>query len=272
MLLLATIFMYNWFFVFVGINLFTDTTTAVILSLLIMFGFTVWSQTSLAEKIARKSFPRKPDEKERKYIESLFEQMRKHDSTIKTPVIFVRNSNVMNAQAMGRNTICIFTGLLKNASSEEIYGVLAHEMGHLKNGDGARSLAIYTMNSVGRLATKMIAFALIIIAAFSKAFDRAGLVAIGLGIFAMCLRTSYSLLSKATHYGVLYKGRQEEFAADAYAVRMGGGAGLISLFNKINDPTPEGLIANLLSTHPSMEKRIERIQELMNTLQNSTPK
>ena len=57
----------------------------------------------------------------------------------KTPKLYLIESNVMNAFATGRNyynsLVAVTSGLVKNLSKEEIEGVIAHELSHIKNRD-----------------------------------------------------------------------------------------------------------------------------------------
>ena len=41
----------------------------------------------------------------------------------------------VNAFAIGRNTIAVTMGAIETFSSDELKGIIAHEFGHLSNGD-----------------------------------------------------------------------------------------------------------------------------------------
>jgi heat shock protein HtpX len=55
------------------------------------------------------------------------------------PKLYIVDSEQPNAFATGRNpehaALCVTTGLLGRVSQEELAGVLAHELGHIKHRD-----------------------------------------------------------------------------------------------------------------------------------------
>ncbi|MDQ8726012.1 M48 family metalloprotease [Bacillus thuringiensis] len=50
-------------------------------------------------------------------------------------------------------SLIVTKGLLKTANEEELAGILAHELGHLKYGDSKRSVMAHTLNTAGTVAT-----------------------------------------------------------------------------------------------------------------------
>src|SRR6185369_11039690 len=67
---------------------------------------------------------------------------------IPTPKIYVIDDSALNAFATGRDPnnsyICVTSGLLKKMNRQELEGVIAHEMSHIKNYD-IRVMSIVTI-------------------------------------------------------------------------------------------------------------------------------
>ena len=61
---------------------------------------------------------------------------------------------------------------------------------------------------------------------------------------------------------VMKSRRESEYSADAFAVRMGFGDALCRLLESIDDSPEKGLFANLASSHPNKERRIERMRKM----------
>src|SRR5690606_14966880 len=85
-------------------------------------------------------------------VEELSEKM-----TIPMPKLWIVNTPVANAFATGRNpqhgSIAVTTGILKILDEEELRGVLAHELAHIKNRDTLiATIAATIASAIGYLA------------------------------------------------------------------------------------------------------------------------
>ena len=107
---------------------------ASILSLIYVL-ISYFNSDELILKIVR---ARPANEKEHKYIINTVEGLC-IAANIPQPKIFIQESEDINAFATGRNPedgkICVTTGAIKNLTREELEGVLAHELAHIKNYD-----------------------------------------------------------------------------------------------------------------------------------------
>ena len=205
------------------------------------------------------------------------------------PRIAVVPTDVPNAFATGRNpknsVVAVTEGLWARLSKPEIEGVLAHELSHIGN----RDVAIMTVSSF----FAMVAALLMRIGLFGGMFggggrDRSGGPPIWLIMFLVSMVTyvvSYVLILMISRY--------REYAADRGAALITGRpSALASALVRISEnmqriPTQDlreaermnaffivptsvkGAIQSLFSTHPPMEKRIERLQQLETQLQQS---
>ena len=73
------------------------------------------------------------------------------------PKVYIAENDQPNAFATGRNpehaAVCVTTGLLNRVSQEELAGVLAHELGHVKNRDTLTMTIVATIGgAIGMLA------------------------------------------------------------------------------------------------------------------------
>ncbi|MBT9130821.1 MAG: Protease HtpX [candidate division WS2 bacterium] len=198
---------------------------------------------------------------------------------IPKPKLFIIDDPAANAFATGRNpangVIVVSTGLLNLLNRQEIEGVIAHEIGHLKNYDVLLgTIAAVLVGSVVILRDVILRFG------FRKGVKR------GRGGNPLLLIIGVLLLILAPFFMTLIKfavSRQREFLADAtsaYLTRFPDG--LIKALEKLEANkkiplfTSEAMahlyIVNpfsqsfdqiyLLSTHPPIEARVLRLKSI----------
>lgn len=209
---------------------------------------------------------RRPLPDEESVLRRLFEKVCARCGVASIPDLYVSDDPYPNACAVGKKTVGVSRGLLARASEAEVEAVLAHELGHLANGDTKVLLAAYVMNAVGGLAVWIVTGAMALLSAFS--FAAGGATGdrhmFGLGWFvvllAWVLRAATWALQKVLHLSFLAVGRVREYEADAYAARNGYRDGLVSWLSRHVEPgPPRGLAAALVSSHPPADARVERL-------------
>ena len=201
------------------------------------------------------------------------------------PKIYVVNDASPNAFATGRSpkkaVVCVTTGLLQIMDRDELEGVLAHELSHIKNYD----ILLQTVASV------MIGAAIILSNIFSRSLlwgggrrrrdndSGANIVFLIIGLlFAILAPLAGQLMKMALS-------RSREYLADATAAQITkkpeGLASALEKLGKVKTPVAaatnatEGLyisnplgaidgkkIANIFSTHPPIDKRIEKLRNM----------
>jgi heat shock protein HtpX len=195
---------------------------------------------------------------------------------IPMPKIYVIPTMSPNAFATGRNpshaAVAVTEGILQVLSEEELAGVLAHELGHVRNRDILTSSIAATLAG----AITMLARTAFWFGAFTGGGDRRDREDGGLGAIIMML-----LAPIAAMMIQLWVSRTREFAADASAAELTGNPyALASALEKISGisrqvplitssssahmfiiaPLISGAsFASLFSTHPPIQKRIERL-------------
>jgi len=231
-----------------------------------------------SDKIALKSSRAQPVTREQ--LPRLYEVMERlaAKSNIPVPKLYVVPEEAPNAFATGRNprhaSVAVTEGLLQLMNDDELEGVIAHELSHVRNYDILISSVAATL-----------AGAITWIAHWGAWFgmgedddrDRGGNVLIAL-VLMILAPLAATLLQLALS-------RQREYSADETGARMVGNQyGLISALQKLgayNKQIPttaispstsalcivkplfgRGGFSALFSTHPPLENRIAALQEM----------
>ena len=192
---------------------------------------------------------------------------------LKMPEVWVYWDDTPNAFATGpsRNSamVAVSSGLASSLNDNELRAVLAHEMGHVVNGD---------MLATTLLQGLMNTFVYFLARVISRPIEERNAFA-GFMVY-MLLQFVFSILAMIP---ISWFSRHREFGADAFAARAVGGDAMISALRKIDylagrqvrddrAMTEDALatmkiynkdaIANLFATHPPIEARIEAIRRL----------
>ncbi|RLJ00747.1 MAG: protease HtpX [Candidatus Aenigmatarchaeota archaeon] len=192
---------------------------------------------------------------------------------IANPKLYLMKNGVPNAFATGRNdkhaAVVVSTGLLNNLDKEEIEGVLAHELSHIKNHDILISSMAATIGGAISFLANMAWWNMFL----GGDQDNNILMSLPMLILAPISATIVQLsISRTREYGadnsagVLTKNpkglanalRKLENFASANPVK--GNAATAHLF--IINPFKTDAMSKLFSTHPSTKERIQKLEEL----------
>lgn len=192
---------------------------------------------------------------------------------IPVPKLYIIPSDTPNAFATGRNedhaAVAVTSGLLNLMSEAEIRGVLAHELSHIKHKD----ILISTMAAT-------IAGAVVLLSRWSVFFsgDEGGVVsAVAVAIIAPVAATLVQMaISRSREYeadaGSAGITGNPEALADALRKLSGLakikplGANPATAHMFIVNPLSGSTIMSLFSTHPPVEKRIEKLMAMKSGL------
>lgn len=220
---------------------------------------------------------RKPSAEEAEYIEPLLEELCTRSGVSRnTLTLRMRTDEDINAFASGINHITIHTGALSGLDKRHLLGVLAHELGHLRNRDTIYLTITYAMDRLGQLILNLVILlngALNILALIPIVNIVIRIIQIVLLVMIAAVEYVLRLPKWITYY---FDSRRREYAADAYAVSIGLGRelreGLVALglateqigmleTGELYDRESTGFFSRLFITHPKMIKRIQRIDE-----------
>jgi len=187
--------------------------------------------------------------------------------------VLVVDEPTPNAFAIGKNNLIVSRGLYEVATEDELAAVIAHELGHLHNGD-SRRLGIALGVSTITLVITFVANAILAVASAVSALSsksEGGVVFLLFSLIAM-LFSGFFLLFVLAGNGVLklamlFVGRKQEYKADQFAVKAGFGLGLLSFLEKVKDfewTSKKSFLAKLYHTHPPVMLRIGEIEKYLN--------
>ena len=197
------------------------------------------------------------------------------------PKVYIIQNDSPNAFATGRNpkhsAVAATTGIMRILNEDELKGVLAHELGHIKNRDILISAIVATIASAVMFIAFMARWSL-----FFGGFGRSRnqyanliglaamiLIAVVAPIGAMVIRMAIS--------------RQREYGADEAGARIcGRPLALASALRKLQigaqmrpmqvsestahmytvSPLRSDFMGNLFSTHPPVDERIARLERM----------
>ena len=197
------------------------------------------------------------------------------------PKVAVVDSSMPNAFATGRSknhaAVAVTTGIMQTLDEEELEGVLAHELAHIKN----RDMTVMTIASfLSTLAFIVVRWGWL----FGGGRNRQGgggfLVAIVVSLLVWII--SFILIRALSRY--------REYAADRGGAMISGkpsklASALLKIDNRIDKvpqedlrdqaemnaffiiPIKSGIVGRLFRTHPTTERRVERLRELEKELE-----
>lgn len=233
-----------------------------------------WFSDKIVLAMYRAKPIQKSDEPElHEIVENLSKEMK-----MPKPKIYLVNMPILNAFATGRSpkkaAVAVTSGLLKHLNSDEIEGVLSHELSHVKNRDTLTSTIAATIAGVISYIAQIAWYSLFM---GGNRRQGGGLIFLPLvmlaPIAAMLIQLAIS--------------RTREFAADRTGALISKRPlSLASALEKIskvskqhpiagNDATAHLWIVNpfkgdalmrLFSTHPPVEIRIQKLKELKKEL------
>ncbi|HLD57262.1 MAG TPA: M48 family metalloprotease [archaeon] len=237
------------------------------IALLINFG-TYW----YSDKIVLRMYKAKPYEN--KDIEKMIDALVQEAKLPAKPKLYIMETQVPNAFATGKDAshavIAVTRGLL-DLNKAELKGVLAHEISHIKNKD----MLIGTIAAAIAGAISFIAQIGYYSVFFSNDRDGQGnvlgliLIVIFAPIAALLVRMAISRNReyKADFTGALLTKEPEALASGlrkiadiAKANPMQGSAATSHLW--VVNPLHKDWFVDMFSTHPAVEKRIKKLEEL----------
>ncbi len=196
---------------------------------------------------------------------------------IPMPKVYIMNDPSPNAFATGRDpnhaAVCATSGLLDIMNDDELTGVFAHEMSHVKNYDSRVSMIAFALTA----AISLIADLLLNLTFFRGGEqEEENQITFLLGIAAAILAPLVAFLIQ------MAVSRQREYLADATgALTTRYPEGLASALRKIQrtgsvlkkqntatahfffaNPLSGHSVINLFSTHPPIEERIKRLETM----------
>ena len=214
-------------------------------------------------------------EQERWLVQTVAELSKKAD--IGMPEVGIFPAQQSNAFATGWNRnnalVAVSAGLLQRFSRDEVRAVLAHEIGHVANGD------MITLSLVQGLVNTFVMFAARVIGFFVDRVVLKNNRGLGLGYWVTTIVAEIALGILASTI-VMWFSRQREFRADAAGAHLAGRTAMLGALEKLRAETqahvanemPDTMAAfgissgwkrntsKLFMTHPPLEERIQALK------------
>jgi heat shock protein HtpX len=203
-----------------------------------------------------------------------------HRAGLPMPRVYLMQSPQPNAFATGRSpshaAVCVSTGLMKTLNQDELAGVIAHELAHIKNHDTLTMTVAATIGGAISMLAQYMQFGML----FGGRDERGGgMGAIGAIVAILVAPLAAMLVQMAIS-------RSREYSADRLGAQVVGHpmwlasalAKIQSFAHRIPNETAESIPAtapmfiinplsgrgvdNWFSTHPNTENRIAALQEM----------
>lgn len=219
-----------------------------------------------AKEVTRESAPK---------FYNMVEQLAQN-ANLPMPKVYIINDPTPNAFATGRNpqhaAVAATTGILQGLNNEELAGVMAHELAHIKNRDILTGTIAATLVGTITYIAQMAGWAFM----FGRGGDDEDN-----GLGALFTLIVAPIAATLIQFAI---SRSREFAADAGGAEISKNplalANALSKISRANEikpvshvnpasahmfivnPLSGGGVAKLFSTHPPVEERIKRLHEI----------
>jgi heat shock protein HtpX len=260
---------------FMGIGYLLGGQAGMVIALLVAGGMNLFAYWNSDKMVLRMYGAREVDARSAPELYALVERLASA-AGIPMPKVYVMENPQPNAFATGRNpehaAVAVTAGLLNTVGPEELAGVIAHELGHIKN----RDTLLMTI-------TATIAGAVSMLANFGLYFGRGGnngnmgivgsLMLVILGPLAAGL--VQMAISRTREYEADKAGAEisrrplslasalQKIAGAAHRIpNMPAERNPASAHLFIVNPLSGARMDNLFSTHPNVENRVARLQEM----------
>ncbi len=202
---------------------------------------------------------------------------------IPKPKVYIVESGMPNAFATGRNpehaAVAATTGILQLLSYEEMEGVLAHELAHVKNRDTLISAIAATLAGVVTMLAHWAQIAAIFGGLGGRDDDNGGIIGLIVMIFVAPIAATLIQLaiSRSREYAADAEGasisrkpwalasalEKLEYGNSHYSPRVSDvQAQESSAHMFIVNPLKGGAIQSLFSTHPATDERVRRLKAM----------
>jgi len=242
-----------------------------------MNAFSLWKSDTA---VLRMFNAQEVDEKTAPELVGLVRDLAKR-AELPMPRVYVMNNAQPNAFATGRNpsnaAVCASTGLLEALSREELAGVMAHELSHIKNRDTLTMAVAATIGGAVSMFAQYLQFGMLF--GGGRGDDRGGMGLVGTLATIILAPMAAGLVQMAIS-------RSREYQADRMGAMICGNPlwlasalrRIHTLARRIDNPEAEAIPAtahmfiinplnghgmdSLFSTHPNVENRIAALEAL----------
>jgi heat shock protein HtpX len=272
---------------FMGVGYLVGGQSGMLIAFFVAAGMNIFAYWNSDKMVLSMYGAREVDERSAPELYGMVAELAR-EAALPMPKVFIMDNAQPNAFATGRNpdnaAVAVTTGLLQRLNKDELAGVIAHELGHIKH----RDTLLMTI-------TATLAGAVSMLANFGFYFggnrNNDGIGPVG-GLLLVVLAP---LAAALVQFGI---SRGREYEADRIGAEISGAPlSLASALKKISaaaaeivnppaernpasahlfivNPLSGARMDNLFSTHPNVENRIARLDEMarrMGTSRRAAP-
>jgi heat shock protein HtpX len=265
---------------FMGIGFLIGGQAGMIIALLVAAAMNLFAYWNSDKMVLRMYGAQQVDERTAPELVGLVKRLA-GAAGLPMPKVYIMDNPQPNAFATGRNpqnaAVAVTSGLMQTVNESELAGVIAHELGHIKNHD-----------TLLMTITATIAGAISMLANFGMFFGGRGNNSGGVGIIGMLLMVVVAPLAAGLVQMAI--SRTREYEADRQGAEISRQPlSLASALQKISsaahripndeaernpasahlfivNPLSGARMDNLFSTHPNVENRVARLEEIARTM------
>jgi heat shock protein HtpX len=263
---------------FMGIGFLVGGQGGMIVALLVAMAMNLFAYWNSDKMVLSMYGAREVDERSAPELYAMVRRLA-GNAGLPMPRVYIMENKQPNAFATGRNpehaAVAVTTGLLQTLSSEELEGVVAHELSHIKH----RDTLLMTITATLAGAISMIAN----IGMFGGSRNNDGIGPIGTLLLVILGPLAAGLVQMAVSRGREYEADRggaeisKQPLALASALRKIAGAAEhihnpaaernpASAHLFIVNPLSGARMDNLFSTHPNVENRIAQLNDIAQTM------
>ncbi|MGH6735355.1 MAG: zinc metalloprotease HtpX [Methyloceanibacter sp.] len=260
---------------FMGIGFIIGGQGGMIVAFLVAAGMNLFTYWNSDKMVLRMYGAREVDARSAPELHDMVRQLA-HNAGLPMPKVYIMENPQPNAFATGRNpknaAVAVTTGLMNTVSPEELAGVIAHELAHIKNHD---TLLMTVTATIAGAISMLANFAMF----FGGSRDNQGIGFLGTIALVILGPLAAGLVQMAIS-------RTREYEADRGGAEISGQPlWLASALQKIAgaahripnmtaernpasahlfivNPLSGARIDNLFSTHPNVENRVARLADM----------
>ncbi|MEZ5828035.1 MAG: zinc metalloprotease HtpX [Hyphomicrobiales bacterium] len=270
---------------FMGIGFLIGGQGGMIIALLVAAAMNLFAYWNSDKMVLRMYGAREVDARQAPELYGLVQQLAR-EAGLPMPKVYIMENPQPNAFATGRNpehaAVAVTTGLMQMVGKDELAGVLAHELGHIKHHD-----------TLLMTITATIAGAISMLANFAFMFGGRNNNNGGIGILgSLALIILAPLAAGLVQMAI---SRTREYEADREGAEISGQPLMLASALKkiagaahhipnmpaernpasahlfIVNPLSGARMDNLFSTHPNVENRVARLVDMANTMGAARP-
>ena len=246
----------------------------IISALFTIIGYTKFSSMIIRVVVSSRKATKRELDKIIPLLDEVISQVNEQYNTnykLEKLVIKCNDSLVINAQALGYNTLIVNRGALDNLTDGQLKALFAHEIAHLYFRDSVKTIAIF-FGSIANILAMMIYVVYMFIAKYIEELGQfggrlvAGIITLVFMFLPMILWFPIILLYGGGIYIFnklnMLVSRKAEFRADNFSASLGYKKEMIEVLEVLSNTniTDNSFLARLMATHPAPMLRIDKLE------------